>query len=191
MRALWKITPGNRLRFDYKPLENSGEKVTERDLQIDETVFPAGSRVSYLIGVEEFRFSYSYLFPVGGERLRIGPLLDVRRFSFDFSASAQRTNPDELLEASIDTDVWAGTIGAEFDSALTEPWNLYGFVNWSGYGELDGFREIEFGLRYFLTPWLGINGGYVYSGLKIVTHDPEGFFRVQSNNIFFGATLGF
>jgi len=111
--------------------------------------------------------------------------------TIDFSASVQRTNPDELLEASIDTDGWAGTIGAEFDSALTEPWNVYGFVNWIGYGELDGSREIEFGLRYFLTPWLGINGGYVYSGLKIVTHDPEGFFRVQSNNIFFGATLGF
>ncbi len=59
LRALWKITPGNRLRFDYKPLENSGEKVNERDLQIDETVFPAGSRVGYLIGIEELRFSYS------------------------------------------------------------------------------------------------------------------------------------
>ena len=191
MRALWKITPGNRLRFDYQPLENSGEKVTERDLQINETVCPAGSRVSYLIGVEELRFCYSYLFPVGGERLRIGPLLDVRRFSFDISTSAQGTSPDELLAASVETDVWAGTIGAEFDSALTEPLNFYGFVNWIGYGELDGSREIEFGLRYFLTPWLGINGGYVYSGLKIVTHDPEGFFRVQSNNIFFGATLSF
>jgi len=38
---------------------------------------------------------------------------------------------------------------------------------------------------------LGINGGYVYSGLKIVIDDPAGFLRVQSNNIFFGATLGF
>ena len=111
--------------------------------------------------------------------------------SFDVSASAQRTNPDELLEAYIKTDVWAGTIGTEFDSTLTEPLNFYGFVNWIGGRPLDGSWEVEVGLRYFLTPWLGINGGYVYSGLKIVMHDPEGFLRVQTNNIFFGATLGF
>ena len=123
--------------------------------------------------------------------MRIGPLLDVRRLTFDISTSAQRTNPDELLEASIDTDVWAGTIGAEFDSTLSEPLNFYGFVNWIGGGPLDGTWEVEVGLRYFLTPWLGINGGYIYSGLKIVIDDPAGFLRVQSNNIFFGATLGF
>ena len=45
-RAIWKITRGNRIRFDYKRLENSQEKVAERDLQIGGIVFPAGSRVS-------------------------------------------------------------------------------------------------------------------------------------------------
>jgi len=111
--------------------------------------------------------------------------------SLDVSASAQGTSPDELLAASINTGVWAGTIGAEFDSTLSEPLNFYGFVNWIGGGPLDGTWEVEVGLRYFLTPWLGINGGYIYSGLKIVIDDPAGFLRVQSNNIFFGATLGF
>ncbi len=101
-----------------------------------------------------------------------------------------RTNSDQLLEASIDTDVWAGTIGAEFDSTLTEQVNRYGFVNWTGGGPLDGSWDVEFGLRYFLTAWLGINGGYSYAGTKIVIHDPEGFLRAQTNNIFFGATLG-
>ena len=191
LRALGKITPGNRIRFDYKPLENSGEKVTERDLQIDGTVFPAGSRVGYSIGIEELRFSCSYLFPIGGERLRIGPVLDVRRFTFDLSASAQGTSPCELLEASINTGVWAGTIGAEFDSTPTERLNVYGFVNWIGGGPLDGSWDVEFGLRYFLTPWLGINGGYSYAGTKIVIKNPDGFLRTRTNNLFFGAMLGF
>lgn len=65
-RAIWKITPGNRIRFDYRRLEHSGENVLDQDIQIDEIIFPAGSRVGYLIGIEELRFSYSYLFPVGG-----------------------------------------------------------------------------------------------------------------------------
>ncbi len=147
--------------------------------------------MSSSIGKEEFRFSYSYLFPIRGERLRIGPLVDVRRLDFDLSASAQRTDPDGLLSASVEIGEWAGTIGAEFDSTLAEQLNLYGFVNWIGYGDLDGSWDVEFGYRYFLTPWLGINGGYSYMGRKILTHDPEGFLRIQSNNIFFGATLGF
>ncbi len=142
------------------------------------------------MGGDELRFSYAYLFPIGGERIRIGPLVDARRVTFDLSASAMVSNPDRFLEASIDTNVWAGTIGAEFDSTLTEPLNLYGFVNWIGGGPLDGSWDVEFGLRYFLTSWLGINGGYSYAGTKIVIHDPEGFLRAQTNNIFFGATLG-
>ena len=56
--------------------------------------------------------------------------------------------------------------------------NLYGLIDWIGGGPLDGSWEVEVGLRYFLTPWLGINGGYIYSGLKIVIDDPAGFFRV-------------
>ena len=191
LRAVWKITSGNRIRLDYRRLEHSGEKVAEKDIPIDDIVFPAGSRVGSTVEGDELRFSYAYLFPVGGERFRIGPLIDARRVTFDLSASAMRTNPDELLEASIDKDVWAGTIGAEFDSTPTERLNLYGFVNWLGGGPLDGSWDVEFGLRYFLTSWLGINGGYSYAGTKIVINDPEGFLRAQTNNIFFGATLGF
>jgi len=191
VRAIWKITPGHRIRFDYRRLEHSGEEVIDKDIQIDDIIFPAGSRVGASVGGDELRFSYAYLFPIGGERFRLGPLVDARRVTFDLSASAMLTNPDQLLEASIDTDVWAGTIGAEFDSTLTEQFNLYGFVNWIGGGPLDGTWDIEFGLRYFLTPWLGINGGYSYAGTKIVIKDPDGFLRVQTNNIFFGATLGF
>ncbi len=190
VRAIWKITAGNRIRFDYRRLEHSGEKVVEKDIPIDDIIFPAGSRVGASVGGDELRFSYAYLFPIGGERFRIGPLVDARRVTFDLSASAMVSNPDRLLEASIDTNVWAGTIGAEFDSTLTEPLNLYGFVNLIGGGPLDGSWDVEFGLRYFLTSWLGINGGYSYAGTKIVIHDPEGFLRAQTNNIFFGATLG-
>ncbi len=58
-------------------------------------------------------------------------------------------------------------------------------------GPLDGSWDVEFGLRYFLTSWLGINGGYSYAGTKIVIHDPEGFLWAQTSNIFFGATLVF
>ena len=191
VRAIWKITPGNRIRFDYRRIENSGEKVVEKDIPIDEIVFPAGSRVGVSVGGDELRFSYAYLFPIGGERFRMGPLVDARRVTFDLSASAMLTNPDQLLEASIDTDVWAGTIGAEFDSTPTERLNVYGFVNWIGGGPLDGSWDVEFGLRYFLTPWLGINGGYSYAGTKIVIKNPDGFLRTQTNNLFFGATLGF
>ena len=190
-RAIWKITAGNRIRFDYRRFERSGEKVTEREIQIDETIFPAGSRVGSSVGGDELRFSYAYLFAIGGDHLRLGPLVDVRRVTLDLFASAMRTNPDELLEASIKTDIWAGTIGAEFDSTLTEQLNVYGFVNWIGAGALDGTWDVEFGLRYFLTPWLGINGGYSYAGTKIVIKDPEGFLRTQTNNLFFGAALGF
>ncbi len=190
-RAIWKMTAGNRIRFDYKRLEHFGEKVIDKDIQINDIIFPAGSRVGSTIGGDELRFSYAYLFPIGGERFRMGPLVDARRVTRDLSASAMLTNPDELLGASIKADVWAGTIGAEFDSTLTEQLNLYGFVNWIGGGPLDGSWDVEFGLRYFLTPWLGINGGYSYAGAKIVINDPEGFLRTQANNISFGATLGF
>ena len=125
VRAIWKITPGNRIRFDYRRIENSGETVIERDIPIDDIIFPAGSRVGSTIGGDELRFSYAYLFPIGGERFRIGPLVDARRVTRDLSASAMLTNSDELLGASIKADVWAGTIGAEFDSTLTEQLNLY------------------------------------------------------------------
>ena len=50
LRAIWKITSGNRIRFDYKPLENSGEKVIDKDIPIDDIVFPAGSRVGASVG---------------------------------------------------------------------------------------------------------------------------------------------
>ena len=152
LRAIWKITPGHRIRFDYRRLEHSRKKVTEREIQIDEVIFPAGSRVGSSVGEDEFRLPYSYLFPMSGERLRIGPLVDARRLTFDLFASAMRTNPDELLEASIKTDVWAGTIGGEFDSTLTPQLSSYGFAHWIGAGNLDGSWDVEFGLRYFLTP---------------------------------------
>ncbi len=108
---------------------------------------------------------------MSGERLRIGPLFDARRLTREVSAVAMQTNPDELLSASFKAQVWGGTIGAEFDSTLSPQLNFYGFANWVGAGNLDGSWYVEFGLRYFLTPWLGINGGYSCAGIKIVIHD--------------------
>ncbi len=39
VRAIWKITAGNRIRFDYRRLEHSGEKVVEKDILIDDIIF--------------------------------------------------------------------------------------------------------------------------------------------------------
>ena len=50
LRAIWKITSGNRIRFDYRRLEHSGEKVIDKDIPIDDIVFPAGSRVGASVG---------------------------------------------------------------------------------------------------------------------------------------------
>ena len=119
-------------------------------------------------------------------------LLSFLLASMNATARAQSRSPQHFL---LDGRVLRSSIfqsKLEQGQAPVEFNNDLGFSSdWSS--ELRALGKIPPGnrLRYFLTPWLGINGGYIYSGLKIVIDDPSGFFRLQSNNIFFGATLGF
>lgn len=190
-RAQVKITSGHHLRVEYDRVEYSGTVAsTPNDIEIGGVMIPEGTAIVTDIPLARLRFAYWYLFRVGGDRFRVGPMVNAVRFSLDPSLSV-RHETTTLRRIKIGGDAWGGTIGAEFHSYLSDSANLYGFAGWIGAGDLDGSWDAEFGLCYFLRPWLGISGSYRYSGNKILLGGANGFLRVQTNNLGIGVAVGF
>lgn len=192
VRILWKMSPGNRLRLDLNRIDLTyrGERLIDKKIEFPGLEFPINTSLKSEFKTTEFRIAYSYLFKIGSDRLRLGPLMDVRRVDAD--VTAQGTLGDiRLGPADFDTGTWGATIGVEFDSHPAEAVNFYGLVDWIGAGDLDGSWDVETGIRYFFTPWLGFTLAYEYTGTKVRFDDRNGFIRVQSNNLSAGVALGF
>ena len=194
VRGVVKITPGHRFRIGYQRVEYTGTiAMASRDIEFGGVTIPEGSAIRGALPLEKLKFVYSYLFRVGTDRFRVGPMINAAHISIDPSLSAQVPGQN-LEEISVEVDGWGGTIGGEFDSYLSESTNLYGFAGWIGAGDLDGSWDVEFGLRHFFTPWLGISAAYRYSGNKLLLTSGgaiDSFLRVQTNNLSIGVVVGF
>lgn len=191
-RFLWKMSPANRLRFDLNrvDLTYEGERVIDREIDFPGVEFPIDASIESKMKASEIRLAYSYLFKIGSDRFRLGPLVDARWEKMEVSATGT-LNGNNLGTGNYKGDVWGATVGAEFDSYPAEALNFYGFADWIGVGDLEGSWDIETGLRYFFKPWFGLTLAYEYTGTKIRLNDGEGFIRVQSNNVSGGVVLGF
>ncbi len=190
--AIWKITNGHRVRVEWTRFVYVGDTRLARDITIGDITIPVDAFNRTEIESQRLSVSYSYLFKLGTERFRLGPMIEVRRFSDDIQFDGWINEPvEENWTAKTGVEAWGGSIGGELDAYLAPQVNLNAFVTYIAFGKLDGYFHIDTTLRYFFRRWIGVTAGYIYDGGKIKNDDPQGFLRIQTHQVFVGLAFGF
>jgi hypothetical protein len=166
----------------YQPLNLESRVYLERDITVDEAVFPAGSGLDLRYGFDFYRLSYLYDFL--GERPRdevaIGLSLQMRNATIDFTAtdgSVHRSNRDiGPVPALKIRGRWAITerawIGGEAD-AIYAPVK---YINGSGSDVEGAFFDVSLraGYRVLRSLDMFVNLRYLGGGAEGTSSDDDG-----------------
>lgn len=159
--GFWRFTENKRHRVDFTwfALRRDGRTTLGQDIEIGDTVFPAGSEVKSSFDFDIYKAGYSYSFLhddridlAGSAGLYIAPI------SFDITASGFFTG-----EESADVTAPLPVIGLRMDIALAPKWFLRtaveafyleiddykgSIIDFRGAVEYDAFKNVGFGLGF-------------------------------------------
>ena len=147
----WRFAPRHRVGFTYSRFTLGGERVLERQVQIDDEIYPAGATVSSRLRLEIIPITYSYSF-LERERdeLAVTAGLHWSRLRFAAEGSASLAVQDGSRDARADADVPLPLLGLRYDQHFSERWSAgasaaafaleFGKDTWSFEGSLWSVR---------------------------------------------------
>ncbi len=215
----WQFLPKHAFELAYNQMSFDGDEIIAEGVVIDDSFIPlfahlevdsdlhflrldwrrsffqpdAKFNIETILGVQGFDVSGEYeAYPVGGAWRKVFPdwARDVRR-------DLGRLLPDELDFLNVDLyyqdeeDITAGLpivgLGMEFRpidrlSIEAEAYGMYA-------GDYGNFFNAEAALKFRLTHWLELEGGYRYWNLEYEDDDDE--YQVIMNGAFVGGTVSF
>ena len=91
----YRFKPRHRIEFSYFKISRDGNATVLRDIQIDDTIFPAGSKVRTELDFTVFKTAYVYSFYQTPKlELGVSTALTIYEFDSDVLAPLTRTQED-------------------------------------------------------------------------------------------------
>ncbi len=120
----WRFAPRHRLGFTYSRFTLSGERVIDRQIQIDDEVFPVGATLSSSLRLEIIPITYSYsILKREADELALTAGLHWSSLKFNVNGSASTGNLDASRDASAKADVPLPLFGVRYDHHFSDRWS--------------------------------------------------------------------
>ena len=117
----WRVAQRHRLAFQYSRFTLNGERVTQRDLQIGDQLFPAGATLSSQLRLEIIPLTYSYsILKRENDELALTVGLHWSRIGF----SAAGSGSSGLQQAGAKADVPLPLLGLRYDYHFGPRWSV-------------------------------------------------------------------
>ena len=187
-RITWKPLKALMFRVAYTPLSFSGDAEVEEEFEFGGQVFPIRVQVLTDLTIDYGRFAAAWLFPLGSDDFRLGPIVEAKGFYGDASLTG-RVLVIDLITASEDFAAGFGSAGVIMDFKPIPTLHLFaeGTVD---VGVTDGAAtDVELGIKFFPMKLFSISGGYRY--IKIEYNDEPDFAEIELSGFFLGASLRF
>jgi len=167
--ALLNLRLGQRWRIEgeYFSIERDRTTVIDRELEIDDSVFPINATVNSFFDTDVYRVSVGYSF-LKRPNAEVGAALGAHVTTFDFGINATGENI-ERAEAAADTLAPLPTIGLYASYAFSPRWLMLGRVDYFAleYQEYSGgLLNFNVGLEFQLAKHVGVGAGYRYVDLE-------------------------
>jgi len=120
----WRFRPRHRVGFTYSRFTLSGERTIERQLQIDDEIYPVGANLSsrLKLAIAPITYSYSFLKRENDElALTVG--LHWSRLSLNVQGSTSSGTQDLSNEASTKANVPLPLFGLRYDHRFSDRWS--------------------------------------------------------------------
>jgi hypothetical protein len=120
----WRFAPRHRLGFSYSRFTLRGDRVIDRDLHIDDKVFPIGAELQSQLRLEILPITYSYSFlKRENDELAATVGLHWSRLSFRVEGSASLGARSGSNDASANVNVPLPLFGLRYDHRFSERWS--------------------------------------------------------------------
>ena len=187
--ANWRFAPNHRIGLQGFQVKRDATKITERDIQLRDSLIPAGTQLDVETETRFVVVNYQYSF-IHNDTLELAGIagLYAARFKFAFNASAPPTN----VEAS--TDAPLPMLGLSVDWFITPRWTVSALGEGLAVkvGDVKG-RTFHAALTtdYMITRHIGVGVGvaWVNLDLEVSKNDFNGHVDWRMNS-FFGYLQG-
>lgn len=122
--AEWRFAPRHRIGFSYSRFTLSGSRTLQRNIQIDDEIFPAGAQTSTQLRLEIIPLTYSYsVLKREHDELAATIGLHWSRLSFSMQGSASLGTQDLSRDASAEANVPLPLLGLRYDHHFSDRWS--------------------------------------------------------------------
>lgn len=165
----WRINAKHRLDFTWFSLFQDGERLTSKDLIINDTIIPSGTGLNSKYNYNRYQLNYTYnLFQ--GKNYELGPTLGVYAININTELNETITNKTARNYARADFIFPLPVVGLRGRYALTDEiifnssfnFMILSFDNWSG-----DIYDFQLGVEYNFLKYLGVGLAYNFSFLTI------------------------
>ena len=120
----WRFAPRHRLGFTYSRFTLSGERTIDRDLHIDDKVYPVGADLSSQLRLEILPITYSYSF-LKREKDELAATVGLHwsRMSFNVQGAITGGSLNRSNETSVKANVPLPLIGLRYDHRFNDRWS--------------------------------------------------------------------
>jgi len=190
-RFTWHTGPNSKIRFAYTRVDYEGDQTLSRTIDFNGKSYTVGARVVSDFEIQYFRLGWIWQFLNIEDKLKLGPMVDLKGIMADLSLNAPTLSINESEE-------FLGglpTIGAALDFNVVEDLDILGNVSLFGEisgipaGDLGHFFDAEAGIKIMPCKYFSITGGYRVIDFE-VEDDPD-FASLTITGPFVAASLSF
>ena len=179
-----RLTKNHKLRFEYFQVDYSGDKSITRSIRFGGQDFNVSTRVVSDFDLKQLRAGYSWQF-IGNERIRFGPLVEVRGVWLNATLVA----PDDGISESRDFAVPVPAFGADLDAYPHEKVQVFASVAGTPDNRFGHLIDADFGVKVFPIKNVGVTTGYRFFDLK--GKDDDDFATARIKGFTIGAAFRF
>jgi hypothetical protein len=179
--------PNSRLRLAYTHAGYEGDRVIDRPIEFNGATYPAATRVVSELDLHYARLGWIWQLPVIPDRLRVGPVLELKGFLVEATLDAPATMP--RLRETEEVALVIPTVGLALDLRLRPALELFAEVSGLSVGEPGHLVDGEAGVRITLARFFTLAGGYRVFDVR--GEEDVSFARFRLFGPFVGATLRF
>ena len=178
----------SRLRFDYTPIEYSGDQAVNRTLVFRGRTYTGGTRVVSDIQAQHLQLSWSYQFVnVHEGAFRLGPIVEANGFLLHGSLAAPELGT--AFQQTEDLNAGLPTVGLALDIQPHRRVDIYGQVSGMQAGSYGYFVESDSGVK--VRPWKRVLLTAGYRTFNLHVESSNDFAHLRLRGPFVGAGLRF
>ncbi|MFH1622555.1 MAG: hypothetical protein ABIA97_05480 [Candidatus Omnitrophota bacterium] len=185
-RLIWNIGPNSMLRAAYTQVSYGGDKNIEKTIYFNGNTYALGTNVSTDLDVDYFRLGWAWQFlNIGDDKVKAGPLLEVKAFMVDMSLDAPSIGVSEAEDFIIALPTFGGIV----DIDIGEKFSLFAEASGLPSADYGHFFDTEIGIKFIPLKNFTIVAGYRVIDIEL--EDDDSYGELDMKGPFFGATFRF